>query len=397
MICFLIITFQSIPIKASEANVDRNNEYNALIENNKIEMNIIEKTNTSILYTYKDNETVYYIDETYNYDFSNITTQKYFINDKKEKVLIEEIKTYNEGSKTIMISEKDGIETKIENSLPNVDELSATDNIETYGAYGELSDWQYSNTRYYNNATAGLTVAMLANKFISLGVAVVTGGDIIAGFMYDQISDMAIKWIANQFTHVWYIQKWYTRALLINGTQPLLRGDRTDTALYSSSTYNENTYFDTIRSDNYTRGYEEEWVCIGNEWFYYDYYNKKVTGWLELNSTWYYLNPNNAGRMQRGWIKIGGLWYYLYYSGAMAIGWLKDNGSWYYLGSSGVMQTSTWINEGGCWYYIKSSGIMATGWYMVDGTWYYFYGNGLMATNTTIDGWTIGSNGAAYQ
>ena len=54
-----------------------------------------------------------------------------------------------------------------------------------------------------------------------------------------------------------------------------------------------------------------------------------------------------------------------------------------------------WINLNGEWYYLNSSGVMVTGWLNLNGTWYYMYASGKMATNITIDGWKIGSNGVA--
>ena len=38
--------------------------------------------------------------------------------------------------------------------------------------------------------------------------------------------------------------------------------------------------------------------------------------------------------------------------------------------------------------------MFAGGWKKIDGKWYYFYADGVMAVNTTIDGYTIGSDGA---
>jgi hypothetical protein len=37
------------------------------------------------------------------------------------------------------------------------------------------------------------------------------------------------------------------------------------------------------------------------------------------------------------------------------------------------------------------------GWKQIDGKWYYFHSDGSMAVNTTIDGYTIGSDGARKQ
>ena len=66
--------------------------------------------------------------------------------------------------------------------------------------------------------------------------------------------------------------------------------------------------------------------------------------------------------------------YYLH-DGKMLTGWLNDsNGNTYYMD--------------------KTDGNMSRGWKQIDGKWYYFYTDGTMAANTTIDGYTIGSDGA---
>ena len=69
-----------------------------------------------------------------------------------------------------------------------------------------------------------------------------------------------------------------------------------------------------------------------------------------------------------------GQWSY-YRNGKPVKGWLSDDQKWYWL--------------------IKATGMMfAGGWKQIDGKWYYFYTDGTMAVNTTIDGYTIGSDGA---
>lgn len=69
-----------------------------------------------------------------------------------------------------------------------------------------------------------------------------------------------------------------------------------------------------------------------------------------------------------------GQWSY-YRNGKPVKGWLSDNQKWYWL--------------------VKATGMMfAGGWKQIDGKWYYFYTDGTMAVNTTIDGYTIGSDGA---
>lgn len=69
-----------------------------------------------------------------------------------------------------------------------------------------------------------------------------------------------------------------------------------------------------------------------------------------------------------------GQWSY-YRNGEPVKGWLSDDQKWYWL--------------------VKATGMMfAGGWKQIDGKWYYFYPDGTMAVNTTIDGYTIGSDGA---
>ena len=73
-------------------------------------------------------------------------------------------------------------------------------------------------------------------------------------------------------------------------------------------------------------------------------------------------------------------------------GWIQTEGTWYYLNSSGEMATG-WIQSGGKWYFLNSGGAMATGWIQVGGAWYYLNSSGEMASNTTVDGSTLGSDG----
>lgn len=49
-------------------------------------------------------------------------------------------------------------------------------------------------------------------------------------------------------------------------------------------------------------------------------------------------------------------------------------------------------NDTGCWYTEGNS--WATGWRNIDGKWYYFDSNGYMVKNTTIEGYTLGADGA---
>ncbi len=78
-----------------------------------------------------------------------------------------------------------------------------------------------------------------------------------------------------------------------------------------------------------------------------------------------------------------------------ANGWQQnDSGQWsYYRNGKSV---KGWLSDDQKWYWLdKTTGMMfAGGWKQIDGKWYYFYAEGVMAVNTTIDGYTIGSDGA---
>ena len=78
-----------------------------------------------------------------------------------------------------------------------------------------------------------------------------------------------------------------------------------------------------------------------------------------------------------------------------ANGWQQnDSGQWsYYRNGKSV---KGWLSDDQKWYWLdKTTGMMfAGGWKKIDGKWYYFYADGVMAVNTTIDGYTIGSDGA---
>ena len=126
---------------------------------------------------------------------------------------------------------------------------------------------------------------------------------------------------------------------------------------------------------------------------YYDEYGetKRKTGWIQDGKNWCYLNED--GSTKTGWVKDKGQWYYMDDNGVMKTGWVDDKGTWYYLGSEGSMKTG-WIQDKGQWYYLSDNGSMKTGWIQDNGKWYYLNSNGSMATNTTVDGYTIGADGA---
>lgn len=77
-----------------------------------------------------------------------------------------------------------------------------------------------------------------------------------------------------------------------------------------------------------------------------------------------------------------------------AQGWMQNHsGSWQYM-KNGKPATG-WLQDDKKWYWLDNNGWMfANGWKQIGGKWYYFYSDGSMAVNTTIDGYTIGPDGA---
>ena len=78
-----------------------------------------------------------------------------------------------------------------------------------------------------------------------------------------------------------------------------------------------------------------------------------------------------------------------------ANGWQQnDSGQWSYYRNGKPVKGL--LSDDQKWYWLdKTTGMMfAGGWKQIDGMWYYFYTDGTMAVNTTIDGYTIGSDGA---
>ncbi|WP_223592225.1 M14 family zinc carboxypeptidase [Neobacillus bataviensis] len=148
----------------------------------------------------------------------------------------------------------------------------------------------------------------------------------------------------------------------------------------------------TFYLDGQTGAMQLGWVLIDGKWYYFNPDSGAMqTGWIKEQNIWYYLDE--TGVMQTGWLLYQNQWYFLNKNGAMATGWVLVNNQWYYLKPDGAMQTG-WLYYQNNWYYLKASGAMANGWLIVDDGWYYFYSNGIMAKNTTVQGYTLGSNGA---
>ena len=134
------------------------------------------------------------------------------------------------------------------------------------------------------------------------------------------------------------------------------------------------------------------WANTAEGWKYFEN-AKAVTGWKQVDGSWYYLN--DKGVMQTGWVNVSGTWYYLNKSGAMVTGWVQDSGTWYFLEASGAMKASQWFQVGDKWYYVNGSGALKVNqWFQVGDKWYYATESGAIAVNTTVGGYTVDASGA---
>jgi hypothetical protein len=55
-------------------------------------------------------------------------------------------------------------------------------------------------------------------------------------------------------------------------------------------------------------------------WFYFEPDGSKKIGWLNDNGKWYYLDPNEGGKMHIHWLDIGSKRYYMREDGSMVTG-----------------------------------------------------------------------------
>lgn len=96
----------------------------------------------------------------------------------------------------------------------------------------------------------------------------------------------------------------------------------------------------------------------------------------------------------QGWTQVNNNWYMLNKTGDPQTGWQKDSTGWVYLSPSNAAMQTGWNKQGDTWYKLGPNGYMQTGWVKDNNNWYYMNSDGSMASNTTVNGYTIGSNGA---
>jgi len=135
------------------------------------------------------------------------------------------------------------------------------------------------------------------------------------------------------------------------------------------------------------------------------------TGWVqESDGTWHFVQ--DSGNKAKGWNLVGGKWYFFNNSGKMETGWYSSQsgdwtyngqdtqGLWFHLDADGKLTTGWYKDDTGNWYFLCDGsqygalGVMMTGWKQINGNWYYFNDNGAMASDTTVEGYTLGSDGA---
>lgn len=98
--------------------------------------------------------------------------------------------------------------------------------------------------------------------------------------------------------------------------------------------------------------------------------------------------------ISEGWTKADSSWYMVDKAGNPLIGWQKDNTGWVYLSQTDAKMQTGWKQDAGNWYFLKDNGYMATGWVQTGDKWYYLSSDGSMLSNTTVDGYSLGSDGA---
>ena len=279
----------------------------------------------------------------------------------------------------------------------------------SWGYTDPIDDWRYFGA-HVGNKGSGMNVKYASDPF---------WGEKVAGWYYrlDQANGMkdynsyiiGVK-TANTVVNVYSSNNTSSKVLyqtknkksnlkiadypfLIVGEEGGFYKVQTDTPIVNgypsySATYNwdNSKGYISKESINYTSKSLNGWIIDQGHKYYYEN-GKKVTGWLQLNNKWYYLNAK--GIMQTGWLQLNNKWYYLNELGEMQTGWLTLNGKTYYLNPSGKMH-SGWLYDNEKWYYFWDSGSLAKGWVECPDGWYYLNELGEMQT-----GW-LTLNGKTY-
>lgn len=180
-----------------------------------------------------------------------------------------------------------------------------------------------------------------------------------------------------------------------------------------SSSSKEGSYYYGTSGSTIGMKWEDAWLNLNNDWYYFDEEGQMVTGqmatdskgkWCEYDSAdasyYYYLDPS-SGKMQTGWVNIKGSIsapnsplgssssdkYYQYYdnSGAMHFGWLNIGGKYYYLATQDDIREDNTFDG-------YAAGQMVTDYKEIDGDGFFFNKSGVMETSV----WKEISRGTCY-
>ena len=128
--------------------------------------------------------------------------------------------------------------------------------------------------------------------------------------------------------------------------------------------------------------YKQSWTYEGetySNWYYAGKDGKLVTGWKQIDGTWYYF-WDGGSMAQNSWLCTddeGKTWYYFDKNGAMVSGgWQKIDDYWFYFDKDGVQVMNSWVKDGDSWYYVEDS-MLKDGTFTIEGKEYTFDANGV--------------------
>ena len=190
--------------------------------------------------------------------------------------------------------------------------------------------------------------------------------------------------------------------------------------------YDNGIYYEADASGHLTLISNNEWILIGNDYYYTEngtivkssmrkingvYYVFDASGkmgtdgeyicgsvtcraradgslyvsqwYQDVDGSWYYYDQNAAG-VANGKVEINGVTYLFNSTRAMKTNGVIQVGANYYLADeNGIwVQTPGWVQKGGCWYYVRTDGSLCTG--LLEDNNEYYYLNPVMETNVEL-------------
>ncbi len=128
---------------------------------------------------------------------------------------------------------------------------------------------------------------------------------------------------------------------------------------------------------------QSEWFQIGENQYYASEEGPLLTGKQTIEKRTYYFDADGVC-CSSCWYEDNGTWLRLDADGIPLTGWFEDQ-SWYYLGQDGKMLAGQWLEQDGRWYYLDSDGRMvANKWVEWEEEYYYCDANGVMQKNCTV-------------